>query len=235
MTSTQENRGCLTRLMPKKLLPKPQPSPEVKEAPDKRPDLPLELAYRKANSVLTHAELNFYLVLRQIINPQKIIICPKVTLYDILKVKPREYRVRRFYSNKIKSKHIDFMLCDAETLKPLAAIELDDNSHNRPSRRERDKFLNAAFQAVGLPIIHIRVQYSYNPDEIRKAIQQEIKRAADPVPPPQVENVEAPRPPTCPSCHTPMVERVASRGPQAGQPFWGCENYPNCREIKPMR
>jgi restriction system protein len=35
--------------------------------------------------------------------------------------------------------------------------------------------------------------------------------------------------PTCPSCSTPMVLREARRGVYAGQKFWGCVNYPNCR------
>ena len=35
--------------------------------------------------------------------------------------------------------------------------------------------------------------------------------------------------PMCPSCNTPMVLREARRGAFAGQQFWGCSNYPNCR------
>lgn len=35
--------------------------------------------------------------------------------------------------------------------------------------------------------------------------------------------------PMCPSCNTPMVLRDARRGAYAGQKFWGCTNYPNCR------
>lgn len=39
---------------------------------------------------------------------------------------------------------------------------------------------------------------------------------------------EAPR---CPRCGIPMVLRVARRGKQAGRVFYGCPNYPLCREI----
>lgn len=38
-------------------------------------------------------------------------------------------------------------------------------------------------------------------------------------------------PPTCPKCGATMVLRTASKGPQAGQRFYGCRNYPKCREI----
>ena len=34
--------------------------------------------------------------------------------------------------------------------------------------------------------------------------------------------------PACPTCLKPMTMRTASRGPKAGQPFWGCSAYPSC-------
>lgn len=37
--------------------------------------------------------------------------------------------------------------------------------------------------------------------------------------------------PTCPSCHTPMVIRVAKQGARAGSQFWGCSHYPGCKGI----
>ncbi len=40
--------------------------------------------------------------------------------------------------------------------------------------------------------------------------------------------------PLCPSCQVPMVKRIARRGRYSGQPFYGCVNYPDCREILPL-
>jgi restriction system protein len=34
---------------------------------------------------------------------------------------------------------------------------------------------------------------------------------------------------SCPKCDSPMVRRVARRGPSAGREFWGCSRYPACR------
>ena len=45
---------------------------------------------------------------------------------------------------------------------------------------------------------------------------------------------ERPSAPQCPRCQVPMVQRKARRGQNAGGWFWGCTNYPSCREIKPM-
>jgi len=38
--------------------------------------------------------------------------------------------------------------------------------------------------------------------------------------------------PTCTACGKPMRRRTAGKGPRAGQPFWGCSGYPDCREIQ---
>ena len=33
----------------------------------------------------------------------------------------------------------------------------------------------------------------------------------------------------CPRCGSPMVLRISKQGNQAGQQFWGCSNFPECR------
>jgi restriction system protein len=33
----------------------------------------------------------------------------------------------------------------------------------------------------------------------------------------------------CPQCGHPMIMRTAQRGPDAGQQFWGCSQFPRCR------
>ena len=41
--------------------------------------------------------------------------------------------------------------------------------------------------------------------------------------------------PACPHCGQPMILRTAHRGPKAGQPFWGCSGYPNCKGTLPAQ
>jgi restriction system protein len=40
--------------------------------------------------------------------------------------------------------------------------------------------------------------------------------------------------PLCPRCNSEMVTRVASRGQWAGDSFWGCPTFPQCRGTRPM-
>jgi len=40
--------------------------------------------------------------------------------------------------------------------------------------------------------------------------------------------------PDCPSCGSPMVQRVARQGARAGRSFWGCPKYPACRGTRDL-
>lgn len=123
-----------------------------------------------ANSLLTKAEMNFYQVLKNIIDNDKQIICPKVRMIDILWTKTYRVENKLTFINKVNRKHFDFVVCDKETLKPLMAIELDDKSHEEEARKERDKFVDALFAELKFKVIHIPVQYSYNVNEIKEKI-----------------------------------------------------------------
>ncbi|MDA3926138.1 MAG: four helix bundle suffix domain-containing protein [Kiritimatiellae bacterium] len=41
--------------------------------------------------------------------------------------------------------------------------------------------------------------------------------------------------PVCTECGKPMRKRTARSGPNAGQPFWGCSGYPDCKAILPIK
>ena len=38
--------------------------------------------------------------------------------------------------------------------------------------------------------------------------------------------------PSCPKCGGTMVERIARKGSNAGNTFWGCTSYPQCRGVR---
>lgn len=45
---------------------------------------------------------------------------------------------------------------------------------------------------------------------------------------------ETPAAPACPTCGQHMARRVASKGSNAGQAFWGCSAFPRCRGTRPI-
>ena len=113
--------------------------------------------------LLTSNELEFYQVLYPIVCQHGWQLLMKMRLADIMAVRKgtEDYMA---YFNKIKAKHTDFVFCDPETLEILAGLELDDPSHDRPERMERDEFVNNAYKAAGIPLLH--VWNPIEPDEL---------------------------------------------------------------------
>lgn len=122
--------------------------------------------FEKKKYLLTLAEKNFYSVLSLALEDTNYYICPKVRLADIISVGKTESRQAHF--NKIKAKHIDFLLCDKDSLEPLFAIELDDSSHQKESRVKRDIFVDNALEAAGLKFERFKVQNSYAVSDIKE-------------------------------------------------------------------
>ena len=58
------------------------------------------------------------------------------------------------YFYKIQAKHVDFVLCDAK-LVARWVIELDDTSHRRADRAERDTFVDEVLMSTGYTILHM--------------------------------------------------------------------------------
>jgi hypothetical protein len=116
------------------------------------------------------------------------------------------------------------LLCDPLTARPLVAIELDDQSHNRADRQLRDKFVDGVFAAAALPLVHVAVRPQYNVEKVRNFMKAKVEAAP-------VNETEPAEPvyPLCPDCNTPMILRTAKRGSKAGNQFWGCANYPQCK------
>ena len=128
--------------------------------------------YVARERLVTKSELQFFHQLRDAVNGDWEIFA-MVRIADLLKV-PSGIKQRRAWLNKILSKHIDFVLCDKDTLNIAIAIELDDPSHNRPHRIERDAFVNAAFADADIPLLRIPTQKEYDPSEIRKLIDKQV-------------------------------------------------------------
>lgn len=130
------------------------------------------LPYSVKERLVTKAELRFYRALQKAAG-KDFDIFAMVRIADILAV-PQEHAQRRKWLGKILAKHVDFVLCEPANLTPLMAIELDDASHERPDRRERDEFVDHAFESAGLPLLRIKNNSSYDPAALRQLIDEHL-------------------------------------------------------------
>lgn len=137
--------------------------------------LPERLPYQPVDSLLTPAERVFYTALLAAVGNAPISVLAKVRLADLVvipKGTPEPQRRR----GRVQAKHIDFILADRATLAPLLAIELDDSSHQRRDRIERDAFVDAVMRTIGLPILHVPCAAKYAVPELRAVVLAELPR-----------------------------------------------------------
>ena len=243
--TTNQKSGCLAALLGWLGL-----TPTAKPA-EEEPSFP----YHLRDDFLSPAEISFYHILRGIVG-DRAIVCPKVSLGDLFYAATGDYGQNRSWMNRINQKHVDFLICDPDTVRPTIGVELDDGSHANRDRRERDAFVDEVFSAAGLPLARITAQADYNTGEVEAMLRRAMGDPPNGESEPAEAVVEAPRepqmepgaqphaesvatvrtsPPLCPKCGTTMVLREVKRpGPRQGQRFWGCPNFPKCHGTRDL-
>jgi hypothetical protein len=103
-------------------------------------------------------------------------IFSKVRLSDLVWM-IREPTDPQFHIGETWSKHIDFVVCDRQSLEPLVAIELDDSSHEQYDRRASDTVKDRVCADAELALMRVKVEKDYSIDSIGEQIHAHIKEA----------------------------------------------------------
>ncbi len=126
------------------------------------------LPYYARRALLSRGELAFFTALRDAV-PRDLLICPKVRLADVIECPQDRWKE---FGGKIACKHVDFVLMDERTAEIRLLIELDDRTHQRPDRQERDRFLDQAVCAAGLPVLHVAAAPRYDARELQGLLRR---------------------------------------------------------------
>lgn len=190
---------------------------------------PSQITYQLRDDFLSVAELSFYRVLEKVVG-ERAVVCPKVRLGDLFFATSDDNSQRTTGTNQINQKHVDFILCNPKTMQPVLGIELDDKSHQRPKQIKSDEIKNYVFATAQVPLLRVRASRAYVTADLERLLAPHLTAVlAQPrSTPPQTGDSGLP---TCPKCGVAMVERTAKRGKNIGKSFWGCVNYPKCREV----
>lgn len=130
----------------------------------------VDFPYQAIPQLFTPAERSFLGVLDQVINSDYRIF-GKVRAADVMSVTKGMRRSEWQQAfNRIQSKHFDFVICRASDSSILLLIELDDKSHKKTQRMERDDFVEKATEAAGIPLLRIPCQRSYSVQEVSSLI-----------------------------------------------------------------
>lgn len=110
----------------------------------------------QARLLLTKNEWKCYMTMRDPIEALEMRICPKVRLLDL--AEPKKGTTGKEWGhlkNRVQSKHVDFAICDRDMHVKLI-IELDDSTHDKQERKDRDTFVDTVLTGCGFEILHVR-------------------------------------------------------------------------------
>ncbi len=128
--------------------------------------------YKQKHFFMTRAEHECYDVLIKAIG-DKYQVFPQVHLPSIVDCKVKgQYWNAAF--RHINQKSVDFVLCDKAYLSPKLAIELDDHTHKRPDRIERDREVERVLSDAGLPLLRLENHGSFNPNDLALRISTHL-------------------------------------------------------------
>ena len=138
----------------------------------KRRNFAKNLPFTKKVSFLPVRNTGFTKILKEQCDKNGLLICPKVRMEDFLHVTDR--RNRNKYRGYIKSRHIDFILCDRE-LHMLAGLELDDSSHDTAAAAKTDAFKNNVFKKIEVPLYRIPAEPKLYRNRIDEMIRDLVR------------------------------------------------------------
>ena len=130
--------------------------------------------YFAKNYIMTQRESEFFKQLNEMLG-SKWYIVPQVHLSALLNHKVKGQNWNAAFKH-INGKSVDYVLLSKETMKPVCAIELDDSSHYRDNRIERDMEVERIFATAKIPLARLRKPEEMSRQEIVNIIAEAIKR-----------------------------------------------------------
>lgn len=137
---------------------------------------PAELNYKSKGPLMSAAEQHFYNTLLNIA-PADNQVMSKVRIADLIEPDEKGKRYKVAF-NKISSKHIDFVVVNKETMEVVICIELNDKSHKRKDRKQRDLLLTDTFEKAQIPLLFYPVKRNYSEQDISKLINEKLALTA---------------------------------------------------------
>jgi very-short-patch-repair endonuclease len=134
--------------------------------------------YKSKPYLMTYVENKCYHALVQAV-ADKYYVFPQVHLSAIIDHKVEGQSWKGAFSH-INQKSVDFVLCDRHYLSPKLAIELDDKTHERPDRIDRDSEVVRVLEQAGVPLLRLENKEGFNVVEISKKIKTILENNKEP-------------------------------------------------------
>ncbi|MCI8612185.1 MAG: DUF2726 domain-containing protein [Clostridia bacterium] len=123
--------------------------------------------YVRKKSLVTAAECEFLQTLRRIA-PNRYEVLPQCVLASVI-----DKRTETTYRNEL-FRIVDYVFVDKVTYAPLLLVELNDSSHNRADRKQRDAKVNEICRKAKLPLVTFTPQQTKDYALVKKTVLSEI-------------------------------------------------------------
>ena len=127
----------------------------------------LNAKYERKTAMLTRPEYNFLLTLRQVA-PSKYEVIPQVALVSVI-----DKKTNNSYRNEL-FRVCDYCFVDCDTFEPLLLVELNDRSHLRADRQERDAKVAAICADAKLPLVTFWLDGDLSFATVKRTVQKAI-------------------------------------------------------------
>ncbi len=124
--------------------------------------------YSRKKSLMTNPEWELYQLLKSILPRDRFEVLPQMALVNVVdKVTQNSFRNELF-------RIIDFCIISAKSSAPLLLIELNDASHSRFDRIERDRKVAEICSRAKMPIVSFTLAQAKDTHYIKKTIQRNM-------------------------------------------------------------
>lgn len=127
----------------------------------------LNARYERKRTMLTRPEYNFLLKLREIA-PHKYEVVPQVALVNVI-----DKKTNTSYRNEL-FRVCDYCFVDRDTFEPLLLVELNDRSHLRADRQQRDAKVAAICADARLPLVTFWLDGDLGFETVRRTVLKAI-------------------------------------------------------------
>jgi very-short-patch-repair endonuclease len=113
-----------------------------------------EYRYMRREHIMTPSEEQLFKRL-EAVGGDRYYVFPQIHLSSLLNHKVKGQNWKGALS-AIQRKSVDFVLVDKTTLETKYAVELDDSTHDKPERQERDGKVEHYLAGVDIPLVRLR-------------------------------------------------------------------------------
>lgn len=128
--------------------------------------------YKRKNFFLTRAEHECFDALAKAVGNEYFIFA-QVHLPTLIDNKVVGQNWRAAFRH-INGKSVDFVLCDKAYISPKLAIELDDKTHERPDRQERDVEVERILKEAGVPLLRLENRGNFDVTQLSQKIKASL-------------------------------------------------------------